>query len=59
MELSDAGSGGVIIVVNLIQVPQSIWLTIRGRVRVSHHVHFWEQFLSSGRSSGATLASHC
>ena len=48
MELSDAGSGGIIIIVNLIQVPQPICLTVRARVRVSHHVHCREQFLSSG-----------
>jgi hypothetical protein len=59
MELGDAGSGCVIIVVNLMKVPRSVCLTVCGRVWVSHHVHRWQQFLSSGRSSGAALASHC
>ena len=58
MELSDAGSSCVIIVVNLMQVAPSICLAVRGRVWVSRHVHRWQQFLSSGGSSRAALTSH-
>ena len=58
MELRDAGSCGVIIVVDLIEMTVAIRLALCARVRVTYHVHSWQQLLSSGGASRAALAPH-